>query len=584
MATLRRLWARPLSAAVLVSLLPFLVLAARALVDDADAPSGDVALIEVRVSDVGRWTPLLGSYQRYGFNHPGPLLFYALAGPYRLLGSRYAGIEVGALLLGGLSLVVILRVAFRRGGRLGLLWAAALVAVAVRAVGPAWLLDAWEPHVLALVAAAVIALASDAVGGRASALPFVAAAASFVAEAWATMLPLALAMGGWSTVGLIVHAGRSVEQRRAVARSLVVGAGVVAVLWLPPVMEQLSHDHGNLSSMIDALREPPAPALGLADGWRVVATELGHRPSWVGFPQALDGLSPTLDLDTAPVPVALLALAGGLGLALRRRRDSDAWLLGTTSVLAIVAAVYALSRLLGPVFVWIPQWLRIVGMTTWCAAGWCGFAGLPDRWQRRGRIALEPFLAVVFVVIVGLATVDATRFRRQVDPLGAAVRGLVVDAARDLDDVGGPVLVTSEADADLALGGTDVATEVLVLAVEREGLETRVRPELAHQFGPQRARTTDVGAEIRLVRADEAARAPVGFETVAEVDPLTARQRATREAMLATAGLPGDASDADYVRSVLVHPDLRADAARLRAVPDLPRLRLLLRVESREHR
>lgn len=574
---LRRLWARPLAVSLVVVLAPFVVLAVRALVDDAPSPSGDVAIIELRVADVGgSRTPLLGSYGRFGFNHPGPLLFYALAGPYRLLGERYAGMEVGALLLGALSVTVVARVAFRRGGRTGLLWALVVLGVFLQGVGPTWLLDPWEPHVLPLVAAALFALAYDAVAGRAFALPVAAGAASLLAQSWATLLPLAVAMGAWAVVGLIVRAGRGERSRRDVVRSFVVTGVVVAVLWAPPVLQELTRERGNFSAMIDAL-DAPEPPLGFVDGWRAVSTELGHRASWLGFPQALDGLSPTLDLDSAPaVPVALVALAVGMGLALRRRSSSSAWLLGATAFVAIGAATFALARLLGPIYVWIPQWLRVVGMTTWFAAGWCAFAGLPDDVRRRARVFLEPLLAVAAVVLVAWTVVEAATFDRPDDPLGDTTRRLVAAAGDELTGLGGPVRLTSSADANLALGGDDVALEVLVLATEDLGVDVVVPPELAHQYGPERAEPRAVVAEVRLARADVAT--PQGFDDLGDpLDPLTPEQRATRAAILREAGLPAGASDADYLRAVLERPELRPAAARLRAVPDLPLLQLLVR-------
>lgn len=573
--TLRRLWARPSAVALVALLAPFFVLAVRALLDDAPSPSGDVALIEVRVGDVGgARTPLLGSYGRFGFNHPGPLLFYALAVPYRLLGSRYAGMELGALVLGGLSVAAIARVASRRGGRTGLLWTLVVLGVFLRGVGPGWLLDPWEPHVLPLVGAASILLAFDAVAGRASALPFAAAAGSLLAQSWATLLPLAVGMGGWAAVGLIVRAGRGDRARREVFRAFVVTAVVVAVVWAPPVLQELTRERGNLSAMVDAL-DAPEPPLGFVDGWRAVSTELGHRASWLGYPQALDGLSPTLDLDTAPaVPVGLVALLVGLGAAWRRRTTSTAWLLGATALVAVGAATFALARLLGPIYVWIPQWLRVVGMTTWLAAGWCGFAGLPDDVRGRVRVVLEPVLAAVAVVLLAWTVVDAVTFDRVADPLGETARRLVARA--DLDDVSpdGPVLAASTADANLALGGGDVAVEVLVLALEARGFETAVAPNLAHQFGPERARPGRAVAELRLVRADEAM--PAGFEVVGESDPLSSAQRDRRTALLASAGLPATASDADVLRLVASDPSLRDVAERVRRIPDLPVLRLLL--------
>src|SRR5680860_1027242 len=61
------------------------------------APPSDWALLELRVRDVGLHEVFTGPYSRFGWFHPGPLVFYLLAVPYRLLGSSSAGLMVGAL-------------------------------------------------------------------------------------------------------------------------------------------------------------------------------------------------------------------------------------------------------------------------------------------------------------------------------------------------------------------------------------------------------------------------------------------------------------------------------------------------------
>jgi hypothetical protein len=64
-------------AVIALALIPIAVSIVRVVAQHHFAPNGDVALIELRVRDVGTsHTPLVGSYQRYGWNQPGPLLFY----------------------------------------------------------------------------------------------------------------------------------------------------------------------------------------------------------------------------------------------------------------------------------------------------------------------------------------------------------------------------------------------------------------------------------------------------------------------------------------------------------------------------
>ena len=61
-------------------------------------PIGDYRTLQLRVADVGgSETPIVGIYSRYQWNHPGPMLLYALALPYRLSGSSPVGLLLGAL-------------------------------------------------------------------------------------------------------------------------------------------------------------------------------------------------------------------------------------------------------------------------------------------------------------------------------------------------------------------------------------------------------------------------------------------------------------------------------------------------------
>ena len=87
----RERWSGGLVAAIV--LLPFVAFFVWALVTTIHS-GGDVALTEISVRDVGgAHTPLFGVYSRYGWHHPGPLLFYVLGravppARHRRLGAR----------------------------------------------------------------------------------------------------------------------------------------------------------------------------------------------------------------------------------------------------------------------------------------------------------------------------------------------------------------------------------------------------------------------------------------------------------------------------------------------------------------
>ena len=68
--------------------LPFLVTLV-ATVSERWYPGSDDGLEVLRIADVGgRHTPLTGVISRFGWDHPGPLLFYVLAPFHWVAGAR----------------------------------------------------------------------------------------------------------------------------------------------------------------------------------------------------------------------------------------------------------------------------------------------------------------------------------------------------------------------------------------------------------------------------------------------------------------------------------------------------------------
>src|SRR5207244_4933496 len=78
--------------------------------------AGDQAIIELRTRDVGTWdTPLVGPYSRFGGNHPGPLLFWLYAIPYRLTGGASWSLLAAPGILNLLAVAGALWIAWRTG-------------------------------------------------------------------------------------------------------------------------------------------------------------------------------------------------------------------------------------------------------------------------------------------------------------------------------------------------------------------------------------------------------------------------------------------------------------------------------------
>jgi hypothetical protein len=565
-----------LVAVIGVLVLPLAVGAVRALVDGTPNPGGDQAIFELRVGDVGDDTPVLGSYSRLGANHPGPLWFYLLATPFRLLGQDFAALQVGTLAVGALSLAAMAWIAWARGGRTVLLWTGALLAAFVHALGPGWVADPWEPKGLTLVVAALLFVTFDAVMGRLWSLPAAAVVASILAQAQATLAPFAMTMGVLALGATAVRAVRDREgdpdRRRALA-GLAGTTLLVLLLWSPPLVQQLRADPGNLTAFRDAMQASAEPALGGGPAWRAVGLQLGHRPGWLGVDLPLVGFSGEVDAGAGPlVPVGLVALVAAAALAIRRRAFTPVGLAAVVGA-GIVVGALSLARLVGPLFVWIPSWTQALGLGAGVATGWCAYEVVGVQGRALVDRAALPVLGGVLVAASGLTVLDARR-EPATDAIAATVTELAAEVADDLD---GTVLVGSDVRATQVFGGTEVGVSTLVLALDDAGVDVVVPAEAANRYGDRRAEPGRATAELRLVDATEPV--PDGYRVLATADPVPADERAEREEIAARIPVLEEDGPAALreVERLIDDPELGPLVRRYQALPDLPALRLILR-------
>ena len=102
--------------AIVVTVVAIVTPALVVLLARDDHSIGDIALIELRTRDVlSRDPPLSGVYSRYGWSHPGPLMYYVYAIPYRLLGGHADALRMTALMVNVLVLGALAWLASRRG-------------------------------------------------------------------------------------------------------------------------------------------------------------------------------------------------------------------------------------------------------------------------------------------------------------------------------------------------------------------------------------------------------------------------------------------------------------------------------------
>ena len=353
-----RLGSRVFWGAVVVGALPIAIAALRAI-ERGRIPLGDNALMEIRGRDVfTQHHPLLGTASSASLsagnelNHPGPLLFDAVALPARIFGGA-AGTAIAVAVVNILSVIGVALVARRRGGVLLGTAAAAMVATLCWTMGSEVLYEPWNPHSVVLPFLLFLTLVWSASCGDLVALPWAVAAGSLVLQTHLSYSLLVPILGAWAVVGLLLALRRTrrdepdrwPDERRWMQRVGLITAGV-ALGVLDPADHRAAH-----------VRRPgqPQPVVRRDDVvarlhdrvWHGCATGgVGRDDTAVLVPAVVQRFVPPGTRWTAPsslaAAVGLLVLAVILGACAwdaRRRRDITVTFAVATSVVGVVAGV-----------------------------------------------------------------------------------------------------------------------------------------------------------------------------------------------------------------------------------------------------
>ena len=505
---------------VTVVLLPTAVTCA-ALAHRTWDPAGDRAIQVLRILDVGTGrTPLTGSWSRFGWDHPGPIVFWALAPFARLFGHR--GVLVGVGMINAAALIVAPVAARRRGGW-PLVGVVALgVTTLVAALGTDLLIDPWNPWVAVLPYLAFVMAAWCVLEGEHRWLPVMVIAGTFAVQAHVGYFPLVLLVGIVTVAVGGVHVTR--RERHGWQRSVLIAGVAAAMLWIAPVLQQLFGDRGNLGALLDFARHPTQATAGWSTAWGVMGTELGFPGAWIN-----GGDLGIYGVRTSTTWPALLLLAGmiGLGVAAWRRGSSSAGGLAFIAGLLVIASVVTTARVSGPVWTYVIRWWWVAVALVWISIIWSGIELIrrADAVRWLGRIALAAAAVVAIALSWSAVPVGLP------DPQLSVTSGrLGAAAAAALD----PERSYTIHFADVRNWG-GVSNGVFLALVER-GFHIAASAEQVPPFERWRTRPPSPGwTDLYIVGEDDLAdrfRPPAPFHVVARVDPLTTRQRARADELL----------------------------------------------------
>jgi hypothetical protein len=490
-----------------LALLPLVISAiAQAItVGNSYYPYSDWGGMELFVRDIGHHPVLVGLYSRDGWSHPGPIIFYLLAIPYRLTGSSSVGLQLGALIINGAAIVGMALVARRRGGTPLLLCTLLGVGLLVRTLGPDFVRDPWVCYVTVIPFGLMVLLSWAMACGETWALPVGAALTSYLVQSHVEYLALAFPLLVWGAVCLVWLAVRRKRsggamagpEPRAVVRAGVISVVITAVLWVPPVIDELINNPGNLSQMKRWIQTGTAHTLG--QGFRIVGAQFGWPPEWLTHHRPPGFFGVTVFLNTAPHPVLLVPLAiAGFVLWRKRGRTSKAGRLAATVALGLVFGVIAVSRTTGIMYDYRLRWTWILGMMAFVVVAWTTWMVLSsrspgvDRWLVRIALFGLVVLSIVNSVTAARARVDP--IHRPASSTLAAFKPKVLHA---LPATKGDVIIRATSP------GAGYYRTGLVLLLERQGIRARVDENPGNFYGKHRVHKKGPVRAIFTVDVDE---------------------------------------------------------------------------------
>lgn len=246
-------------------------------------PVLDMAQTELRIRDVfSAHPPLIGLPGRIGTitrqgSHPGPISFWLLAPFYRVFGASAWAMDAAAVCLNVLVVGAMLWLARRRGGALLLVGFGAVLAWLLSYYGPEVLTQAWNPYMPVLWWLLFVLAVWSVVCDDWALLPVVVLAGTFCAQTHISYVALVGGLGALAVAWMAVTAYRRRAEPGVSRRFWTWGLGATALavlLWLPPVVQQLTGSPANISILWDYFTQTPQQTIGIGEAVRLLLRHL----------------------------------------------------------------------------------------------------------------------------------------------------------------------------------------------------------------------------------------------------------------------------------------------------------------------
>jgi hypothetical protein len=498
-----------------VVILPFAVVLVRLLAASGQHLylSDDLALIDLHTRRAVEWRQQLGVFDRNGWNHPGPALFYLFSVPYRILGSGAKALFVGATAANALAAVGCVALVRRRTTPARALWAAVWVcalASVLAATGAGAttysesvlgaLVSPWNPVIVIFPLLLFVILCASALDRSGLSVVGALLVGSFVVQTDFSTLPLVAVLFVISAA--IWAVTRSMDRRspsrvptprvggeRGQRRGRIwAGAGLVVfvLMWLPPLIQQVTNTPGN-ATLIYRFFTSGQPGHSLLSGVNAMASVFGVLvigPSEVmsrAIALAPQHLAVAVVVSVVIVLIGILVVAVGV-----RQRNRFASGLAGLGLAGSVTVALSVTHVVGHVFGYLVVWSVVLPVAILIGAGMVRTPLIRAAGDRRWispsgfRYALTT-LAVVSCVLFGIRALSIPPLNKVSNTPVHQLTTLVTPKL----PAGGPIFVGDNGAGKARSRILDLEAFIgLVNQLDVAGYQPRVNPFWKAEFGP----------------------------------------------------------------------------------------------------
>jgi len=517
---------------VVVSLLavtPIIVAVVALLSGDVWFPAGDMAQAELHMRGFFSNPPLVGAAGRIvsdtGFqgSHPGPGLWVAMLPVYLIGGRSSHALLAAAASVHIVSVVLAVRLAFHRGGRLLAVLTAAASLIVIRASGPDFMVEPWNPWLAILPFAVFVFLIGEVVAPIASAkhkkLSLIAAVivGSYCLQCHAGYAVLVVGALLASIVVWVRDECRTTESKflgvskswSKIRSGVLLGSFAMLVVWVPVFIDQWRRSPGNLSILWEHFVTPSEPTMSLSMAVRVIATQFNLFGLWLSGPGSDAPAEGWARYIGCILLIVLWAWA-----TWRVKQIKQAAMLRWQLMMAgfVLLGSFSILRIFGPYYEYTVRWIWILSALTSITS----IFFLVRTYQvlerlRRLRVSMRTLVAGTAVLVSGLLIMSSVQTADRVKLPGRT-------ESRILADLIPKVVPKLHRDEKYLLRMYDPYTLNAtgfgsVLELERQGFDIGVESFQAAAALPHRVRFEDqvdqilwvvVGPAIKSADADPA--------------------------------------------------------------------------------